>query len=77
MGPYYHGSSKPFLPSATYKHDLAIMLKAARARRIPLIVGSALTSGSSATLLQGVGILQEIAREEGLSFRLHGRRRAP
>jgi hypothetical protein len=70
MGPYYHGSSKPFLPRATYKHDLAIMLKAARAKRIPLIVGSALTSGSRETLLQAVDIIQEIAREEGLSFRL-------
>lgn len=70
MGPYYHGSSKPFLPRATYKHDLAIMLKAARERRIPLIVGSALTSGSRETLLQAVDIIQEIAREEGLSFRM-------
>jgi hypothetical protein len=70
MGPYYHGSSKPFLPRATYKHDLAIMLKAARERGIPLIVGSALTSGSRETLLQAVDIIQEIAREEGLSFRM-------
>jgi hypothetical protein len=70
MGPYYHGSSKTFLPRATYKHDLAIMLQAARERRIPLIVGSALTSGSRETLLQAVDILQEIAREEGLSFRM-------
>jgi hypothetical protein len=70
MGPYYHGSSKPFLPRATYKHDLAIMLKAARERRIPLIVGSALTSGSHETLLQAVDIIQEIAHEEGLSFRM-------
>ena len=35
MGPYYHGSSKPFLPRATYKHDLAIMLKAAREHLAP------------------------------------------
>ena len=70
MGPYYHGAAKPFLPRATYKHDLAIMLKAARARRIPMIVGSALTSGSHETLQQAVEIVQEIAREEGLSFRM-------
>ncbi|HEY8613841.1 MAG TPA: hypothetical protein VIL69_21475, partial [Roseomonas sp.] len=45
MGPYYHGSGKPFLPLATYRHDLGIMLRAARAAKIPLVVGSALTSG--------------------------------
>lgn len=70
MGPYYQGSSKPFLPRATYKHDLSIMLQAARALKIPLIVGSALTSGSRETLGQAVDIIQEIAREEGLSFRM-------
>jgi hypothetical protein len=70
MGPYYHGSSKTFLPRATYKHDLAIMLKAARAQKIPLIVGSALTSGSRETLAQAADIIQEIAREESLSFRM-------
>jgi Acyclic terpene utilisation family protein AtuA len=70
MGPYYHGSSKPFLPRATYKHDLSIMLAAARQRRIPLIVGSALTSGSRETLHQAVDIIEEIAREQGLSFRM-------
>jgi Acyclic terpene utilisation family protein AtuA len=70
MGPYYHGSSKPFLPRATYKHDLAIMLKAARHNKIPLVVGSALTSGSRETLGQAVDIIQEIAREEGMSFRM-------
>lgn len=70
MGPYYHGSARPFLPRATYKHDLAIMLKAARANKIPLIVGSALTSGARQTLDQAVGIIEEIATEEGLSFRM-------
>jgi hypothetical protein len=70
MGPYYHGSANPFLPRATYKHDLAIMLKAARAARIPLIVGSVLTSGCDSTLETGLGIIREIAREEGLSFRM-------
>lgn len=70
MGPYYHGSAQPFLPRATYKHDLSIMLRAARQRKIPLLVGSALTSGARATLDQAVDIIEEIAREEGLSFRM-------
>jgi hypothetical protein len=70
MGPYYHGSGSPFLPRATYKHDLAIMLKACRSAGIPLLVGSVLTSGCDATLETGLDIIREIAREEGLSFRM-------
>lgn len=70
MGPYYHGTGKPFLPRATYKHDLSIMLRAAREARIPLIVGSALTSGCNESLANAVDIIKEIAREHGLSFRM-------
>ncbi|WP_421990148.1 acyclic terpene utilization AtuA family protein [Roseococcus sp.] len=70
MGPYYHGTGRTFLPRATYKHDLAIMLKAARAARIPLLVGSVLTSGCDETLEMGLDIIREIAKEEGLSFRM-------
>ena len=33
MGPYYHGTGATFLPLATYRHDLSIMLRAARASR--------------------------------------------
>lgn len=70
MGPYYHGSAAPFLPRSTYKHDLAIMLRAARERGIPLVVGSVFTSGARSLLDQGVAVIEEIAREEGLSFRM-------
>src|SRR4029079_5475498 len=70
MGPYYHGTGATFLPLATYRHDLSIMLRAARAQRIPLIVGSALTSGADASLAQCVDIVRDLAREDGLSFRM-------
>lgn len=70
MGPYYHGTGQPFLPLATYRHDLSIMLRAARERRIPLIVGSTLTCGANAPLATGVDIIRDIAREHGLSFRM-------
>lgn len=70
MGPYYHGTGAPFLPLATYRHDLSIMLRAARQRRIPLLVGSALTSGCNSSLELAVRIIGEIAREHGLSFRM-------
>lgn len=70
MGPYYHGTGAPFLPLATYRHDLSTMLRAARQRRIPLLVGSALTSGCNSSLELAVRIIGEIAREHGLSFRM-------
>jgi Acyclic terpene utilisation family protein AtuA len=70
MGPYYHGTGRPFLPLATYRHDLAIMLRAARAARIPLVVGSAVTSGCDEALDTAVGIVRDLAKEDGLSFRM-------
>jgi len=70
MGPYYNGSASLFLPRATYKHDLSIMLKAARERKIPLIVGSVFTSGARKQLDEGVAVIKEIAAEAGLSFRM-------
>ena len=69
-GPYYHGTGLPFLPLATYRHDLSIMLRAARDQRVPLLIGSALTSGCNASLELAVGLIRDIAREHGLSFRL-------
>src|SRR5688572_26270965 len=70
MGPYYHGTGAPFLPLATYRHDLSFMLRAARRRRIPLLVGSALTSGCDSALEQAVQIMPELARDDGLKFRM-------
>lgn len=70
MGPYYHGTGATFLPLATYRHDLSIMLRAARAQRIPLLVGSALTSGDNHSLGEAVDLVRDIAREDGLSFRM-------
>jgi hypothetical protein len=69
-GPYYHGTGLPFLPLATYRHDLSFMLRAARARRIPLLIGSALTSGCNASLAQAVELVHELAREDGMKFRM-------
>ena len=70
MGPYYHGTGATFLPLATYRYDLAIMLRAARRARIPLIIGSALTSGADVSLKQAVELVHDVAREDGFSFRM-------
>ncbi|MCD0501878.1 acyclic terpene utilization AtuA family protein [Bordetella petrii] len=70
MGPYYHGADKPFLPLSAYRRDLAVMLAAARAAKIPLLIGSAITNGSNATLQQMVKLVHEVAAEQKLSFKM-------
>ena len=69
-GPHYLGSGDTLFSDAAYKRDLRLMLLAGRAAKIPVIVGSACTSGSDPHLAKLVGIAREIAREEKLSFRL-------
>ncbi|MBI4195871.1 MAG: acyclic terpene utilization AtuA family protein [Betaproteobacteria bacterium] len=69
-GPYYLGSGETLFSDSAYKRDLRLILLAARAAKIPAIIGSACTSGSDAQLERLLGIAHEIAREEGLHFRL-------
>lgn len=70
MGPYYHGADKAFLPLSAYRRDLAVMLAAARAAKIPLLIGSAITNGSNATLELMIRMVREVAAEQKLSFKL-------
>jgi hypothetical protein len=70
MGPYYHGDDKPFLPLSAYRRDLEVMLAAARSARIPLLIGSAITNGSTQTLALMEQMVREVAREQKQSFRL-------
>ena len=70
MGPYYHGHDQPFLPLSAYRRDLEIMLAAARSARIPLLIGSAITNGSTRTLGLMEQMVREVAKEKKLSFRL-------
>jgi len=69
-GPHYLGSGETLFSESAYKRDLGLILLAARAAKIPAIIGSACTSGSDPQLAKLVGIAREIAREEKLSFRL-------
>ena len=69
-GPHYLGSGDTLFSDSAYKRDLRLMLLAARAAKIPVIVGSACTSGSDPQLAKLVGIARDIAREEKLSFKL-------
>jgi len=69
-GPHYLGSGDTLFSDSAYKRDLRLMLLAGRAAKVPVIVGSACTSGSDPQLERLVGIAREIAREEKLNFRL-------
>lgn len=69
-GPHYLGSGDTLFSDAAYKRDLRLMLLAGRAAGIPVIVGSACTSGSDMHVERLVGIAREIAREEKLQFKL-------
>jgi hypothetical protein len=69
-GPHYLGSGETLFSDSAYKRDLRLILRAARRAGIPAIIGSACTSGSDVQLERLLGIAREIAREEGLHFRL-------
>ena len=69
-GPHYLGSGETLFSDSAYKRDLSLILLAARAAKVPAIIGSACTSGSDPQLARLAGIAREIAREEGLSFKL-------
>ncbi len=69
-GPYYLGSGTSFTSRAGVKRDLALILEAALEAGIPCIIGSAGGSGAREHVNWAREIIQEIARERGLRFRM-------
>jgi len=69
-GPYYLGAGKSFTDRAGVKRDLRFMLKAAARLNIPTVVGSAGGSGARPHVNWCREIIEEIAAEERLHFRL-------
>ena len=69
-GPYYLGSGETLFSDSAYKRDLRLILLAARAAKIPALIGSACTAGTDGQLERLTGIARAIAREEKLSFQL-------
>ena len=69
-GPYYLGSGIPFTNATAVKRDLTLMLKAARELKIPLVIGTAGGCGADVHVAREVGIIREIAKEQGLSFKM-------
>jgi hypothetical protein len=69
-GPYYLGAGKSFTDRGAVRRDLAIMLRAALERDIPLVIGSAGGAGARPHLDWTLAIVRELAAELRLSFRL-------
>jgi hypothetical protein len=69
-GPFSLGTGKTAFPPRAIKRDMKMMIKAARAAGIPLLIGSAGTAGGTPHLALFKDIVLDIAREEGLRFKL-------
>jgi hypothetical protein len=65
-GPYYLGAASPKMPAEAITADLRIMLTRGAAAGIPVIVGSAGTSGTDTGVDWVAGLVEAIAVEEGL-----------
>jgi Acyclic terpene utilisation family protein AtuA len=68
-GPYYLGAGVPYTSRRACKRDLAMILEAAHARRIPALIGSAGGGGGSPHLEWTLALYHEIVRERGYHFR--------
>jgi hypothetical protein len=69
-GPFYLGSGKSFTSRAGVKRDLDVLLRTAVPASVPIIIGSAGGSGARAHVDWVREIIDEIASERGLSFKM-------
>ncbi len=69
-GPYYLGSGKSFTDRNAVKRDLALAMPKALEQKAPFIIGTAGGAGAKEHTDWLVDIIKEIAKEQGLSFKL-------
>jgi hypothetical protein len=70
IGPTYLGKGEMATAPAATRRDLRKLLLGARMRDIPLVIGSAGSAGARPHLEATLAIVRDIARAEGLHFRL-------
>lgn len=70
IGPYYLGSGRMAPTRTGARRDLREVILAARRLDIPLVIGSAGSAGAAPHLEATLDLMRDIARAEGLSFRL-------
>ncbi|WP_254073132.1 acyclic terpene utilization AtuA family protein [Acidisphaera sp. S103] len=69
-GPHYLGSGKPFCSPIAIRRDLRLMLNAAVRAGIPMVIGTCGGAGAAPHLDLVAGMAREIAREDGLHFKM-------
>ena len=69
-GPFFLGAGVPRMSRKGVKRDLEVMIDAGLKRNIPVLVGSAGTAGADPNVDWMVEIVEEIAQEKGLHFKL-------
>lgn len=70
-GPYFLGADAPMNPPEWEEHDLALLLLAARERRIPLVIGSAGGAGTSRGVDDYAAVVRRLAARHRVGgFRL-------
>jgi hypothetical protein len=69
-GAYYLGSGECLNSRKAMKRDLRLMLVGARSKRIPVVIGTCGGAGGEPHLQEVAALAREIAREDGLSFRM-------
>ena len=70
IGPSYLGRGEMATAPAATKRDLRKVLLGARQNDVPLVIGSAGSAGAKPHLEATLAMIRQIAREEGLRFRL-------
>jgi len=69
-GPHYLGSGKTLNSARAMRRDLALMLRAARKHKVPLVIGTSGGAGGTPHLQATAELIRSIAAEDGLRFRL-------
>ncbi len=69
-GPYYLGAGISFTDRNSVKRDLSYMIPAGLDNNIPVIIGTAGGSGAEPHLKWNLEIIEEIAKEKNLHFKL-------
>jgi len=67
-GPLYLGDEREHAPWKWYEHNVATLVRGARALGVPLVIGNAGGNGTGGQLRRTLESVQKIARENGLHF---------
>jgi hypothetical protein len=69
-GPYYLGAGTPFVSRRATKRDLGLMIRAGVKHGTPVVIGSAGGSGGAPHVAWTQSIIEEIAAESDIGFRM-------